>query len=155
MKNGTSYLVMAVLGAMLVVGCEQSTAPTDPAADNRNGPPGAALNGPKIENDLSTDLSVSGSKIVADGIGLDGATTGVVSVDVPGGATITSVLLYWEVWGDAGDPSTVSVTVGPTTKNITGDYIGLSTIDSGAKSRSFRANITKAATVPAANHASR
>jgi len=142
MKNGTNYLLTAVLGGMLLVGCDRSTAPTDPAADNRNGPPGAALNGPKIVNDLSTDLSVYGSNIVADGIGLDGATTGVISVDVPGGATITKVLLYWEVWGDNGDPSTVSVTVGSTTGSITGEYIGLSTIDSGAESRSFRADIT-------------
>ncbi len=142
MRNGTNYLLTAVLAGMLVVGCDESTSPTEPVADSRNAPPGGTLNGPKVDNDLSTDLSVFGSMIVADGIGLDGSTSGTISVDVPGGATITSVLLYWEVWGENGDPSTVSATVGLTTKNITGEYIGLSTIDSGAQSRSYRADIT-------------
>jgi hypothetical protein len=142
MRNGTSYLLSAVLTGLLLVGCDESPAPTDPLADNRNAPPGASLNSPKIENDLSTDLSVSGSKIVADGIGLDGSTTGTISVDVPGGVTITRVLLYWEARGDDGDPSTVSVTVVATTKNITGEYIGLSTVPSGYNSRSYRADIT-------------
>jgi hypothetical protein len=142
MRNGTNYLLTAVLAGMLVVGCDESTSPTEPVADSRNAPPGGTLNGPKVDNDLSTDLSVFGSMIVADGIGLDGSTSGTISVDVPGGATITSVLLYWEARGDDGDPSTVAVTVDAATKTITGAYIGLSTIDDGPDSRSYRADIT-------------
>ena len=142
MRNEANHLLTAVFAGLLVVGCDQSSSPTDPVADSHNAPPGATLTSPKVENDLSTDLSVFGSNIVADGIGLDGSTTGAISVDVPGGATITKVLLYWEVWGSNGDPSTVDVTVGITTKSITGEYIGLSTIDTGAQTRSYRADIT-------------
>lgn len=146
MRNGTSYLVGALLTGMLLVGCDKPLSPTDPVGDSRadsdNEALGAVLNGPKDENDLSTDLSVSGSKIVADGVGLDATTSGTIKLDVPGGATITRVLLYWEARGDAGDPSTIDVTVGATTKGITGEYIGLSAMDPGADSRSYRADIT-------------
>jgi hypothetical protein len=143
MKITNLAMVVGAFAGLSLVGCEEGQGPTNPSADNRlSPPPGASLSTPKVNNDLSSDLIVAGSGIVADGIGLDGATTGTIVVDVPGGVSINRVLLYWEARGDDGDPSTVTVTKDAVSKNISGEFVGLSEIASGPDSRSYRADIT-------------
>lgn len=105
-----------------------------------------ALVNPGIEGNLDTDLIVDGARAVADGIGLYDLVAGDIVVTVPGGVTIRSAILYWGARWDFADPpsvdlSVIGVTVGATTADVDGEYIGTEVISPGNDSHSWRAEL--------------
>ena len=86
----------------------------------------------------------SGTGLYADGTGMI-SQPGSFTVDVPVGATVNQVLLYWEGFmatNTAGD-DTVTISNGVSTESVTGALIGgPSFFFSGAYASTFRADIT-------------
>jgi len=81
-----------------------------------------------------------GTGIVAAGVGLSGPVDGTITVDVPAGATVEQVLLYWageNAIGNIVDDSTITVEG----NTVTGDLIGTTSLTSDQAS-TFRADIT-------------
>ncbi len=79
----------------------------------------------------------SGSGIVASGTGLL-VQPGIINLDVPSGATITQVLIYWH-GDDAGCTTTDTITVDG--NSVTGGIIG-SRVTTLGQASAFRADIT-------------
>jgi hypothetical protein len=82
----------------------------------------------------------SGTGIAAAGVGLSGTQTGMINIDVPDGATVNQVLLYWEGRhdfspGEGDDTITVNGT------SVTGVLIGGMNLGTAASS-AYRADIT-------------
>ena len=85
-----------------------------------------------------------GTGVVTAGTGMN-AQPGIISLEVPAGATINQVLLYWEGFtasNSPGDDSIMVSTGGPATE-VTGSLIGGPTFFfGGAWASSFRADVT-------------
>jgi len=132
---------------LALAACEDVAAPPGRGGEFYAGPAQFAwADPPGIEGDLDTDLIVDGAKVVADGVGLHDATAGQINVTVPGGATIQSVILYWGARAERDDLlppdlSMISVTVGATTSDVDGEFIGTEDIDPGNDSHSWRADL--------------
>lgn len=85
----------------------------------------------------------SGTGIRSAGVGLEDAQPGNITIDIPSGATVEQVLLYWG--GDnvstADQTATDTIQVGGT--NVTGDFIGGNTqYTSNYVTVTYRADIT-------------
>ena len=104
------------------------------------------LNSPFVNADGSEILGPpsiligSGTGIAAAGVGLSGSPSGVINIDVPDGATVEQVLLYWEGShdlspGEGDDTATVN------TNDVTGMLIG-GIVFTSAASSAYRADIT-------------
>jgi len=134
-RGKNTIWTMAVAGTLLVAceaGEETSTLVPNPSFTHMTATPGA-------QNDLNTDLVVSGSGIVADGVGLSGVEMGSITVNVPAGATVTRALLYWGARFEMEEPSLMKATKAPTTEDLVGDLIGRS---DGGLTVAFRADVT-------------
>jgi hypothetical protein len=86
----------------------------------------------------------SGTGIYANGTGML-SQPGSITVDVPAGATVKQVLLYWEGFMDTNTPgdNAVSVSNGGPASSVTGTLIGGPTFFfTGAYASTFRADIT-------------
>ena len=81
----------------------------------------------------------SGTGIAAAGVGLSEAQPGVISVDVPAGATVNQVLLYWEGRHEFSAEVDNTATVNGT--EVTGEWIGGMDLRKSASS-AYRADIT-------------
>jgi len=80
----------------------------------------------------------SGTGIAAAGVGLSGSSSGVINIDVPAGANVAQVLLYWEGRHDSVGDDTVTVGGVP----VMGAPIGDVVFSGGALSTAYRADIT-------------
>lgn len=129
MRRPSALVFLAAMIGPILTGCEESQLMLETT-------PPTGFNALVAENELNADLAVSGSKIVADGVGLQGVSDGTINIDIPTGA-IVRVLLYWEVIDPDGTPDQVQLTKGAVTTTVTGDLIGEST-----HSESYRADLT-------------
>jgi hypothetical protein len=97
----------------------------------------------------------SGTGIASAGVGLH-SQPGVINVEVPAGATVKQVLLYWEGFmaEDAVGDDTILISNGGPQVEVTGTLIGGPTnFFSGAWASTFRADITSLALVAAGPNA--
>lgn len=142
MKGKHAFCGLTVAAALLVGACTDLPTGTAEGGAFDLAPAFGIVPGPNTaDNDLTKDLDVSGSGMVAAGVGLDGSGSGLITVDIPAGV-INNVLLYWESRDAAVDPSTVTVEVLGVSKDINGEFIGQSFQLGRLTSRSFRADIT-------------
>ena len=85
-----------------------------------------------------------GTGVVTAGTGMN-AQPGIISLEVPAGATINQVLLYWEGFTASNSPGddTIMVSTGGPATEVTGSLIGGPTFFfGGAWASSFRADVT-------------
>jgi hypothetical protein len=120
-----------------------------------------ALGGGRVSSDGSESLGpasvtlAAGTGIASGGTGMM-SQPGVINVDVPDGAVVKQVLLYWEGFmatNVAGD-DTISISNGGPSTSVTGTLVGGPTLFfSGAYASVFRADITSLGMVAAGSNA--
>ena len=102
------------------------------------------------------DIAIqSGTGVVSAGTGMI-AQPGAINIDVPAGATVKQVLLYWEGFmaADAPGDSTILVAKGGPSTEVAGTMIGGPTLFfSGAWASAFRADITNLGLISAGPNA--
>lgn len=85
----------------------------------------------------------SGSGIATGGIGLADGQPGNISVDVPAGATVEQVLLYWEGANRESTDTTPAQSIEVNGSHVSGDLIGGDTAYAeGYRTATYRAEIT-------------
>lgn len=146
MREPPNARIGLFLTLLTLAACGEADGPAGLEEQFLAGPGQFAVVNPGIEGDLDTDLIVNGARAVADGVGLHDLVAGNITVTVPGGATIRSAILYWGARWDFADPpsvdlSMIEVTVGATTADIEGAYIGTEVIIPGNDSHSWRADL--------------
>lgn len=94
MKNLLKFSALAAILVLLAFGCSQDDAvqPTGPAS----GIQAAALDGSETLGDPVGLTLAAGSGVVSAGVGLFPNLDGAINFNVPMGATVMQVILYWE-----------------------------------------------------------
>jgi hypothetical protein len=122
--------------ALLATGCSQDTTPVSP----ENGP-ALDKNGTETLGPPSIEIA-DGACFAQGGVGMVGATTGTLNIDVPAG-TINQVLLYW-AGGTTGAPGDANIKIDG--YDVTGELIGgpayFYTSNTAYYFSSYRADIT-------------
>jgi hypothetical protein len=85
------FIVLAVFLCGLTVGCSNETQPTSPGTIDGGG---AAKDGTETLGPPSIAIA-DGSGFVEGGVGMEGVTSGELTIDVPEGVQIQQTLLYW------------------------------------------------------------
>jgi hypothetical protein len=143
------FVVMMLLAGLALTGCSQQQDPLEPQTDSRNPVYNFDKDGTEGLGDPSIAIA-DGSGFAEGGVGMVGVDSGTLNIDVPLGATINQVLLYWE-GGTTGAPGDDTITVDG--NDVTGDLIGGPTnFFSNYFFSAFRADITdRGWVVPGAN----
>jgi hypothetical protein len=102
----------------------------------------------------SSAVIANGSRIIAAGVGLSVAQPGDINIDIPAGASVEQVLIYWDgaAKNYAGDPPIITVTkdtIDVSGNEVEGVFIGGWMSDRGEQHFTFRADITSLALVSA------
>lgn len=85
----------------------------------------------------------SGTGVAVGGVGLVAGQPAALSVDVPAGATVNQVILYWEGFNQTAAEFAATDTIQADGNDVTGDLIGGPTVFfSGGVSATYRADIT-------------
>ena len=110
------------------------------------GIPAALADGTEILEPTSAILA-DGSRIVGAGVGLSMAQPGDISIDIPAGASVEQVLLYWDgadrdYSDDAPIIGTTEDTIQVSGNDVTGKFIGGRTFSPATQLFTFRADIT-------------
>jgi hypothetical protein len=110
------------------------------------GIPAALADGTEILEPTSAILA-DGSRIVGAGVGLSMAQPGDINIDIPAGASVEQVLLYWDgadrdYSDDAPIIGTTEDTIQVSGNDVTGKFIGGRTFSPATQLFTFRADIT-------------
>ncbi|MDH3224417.1 MAG: hypothetical protein OEO23_11935, partial [Gemmatimonadota bacterium] len=146
MNDRLRFLGLGVFGLFVLSGCNEGQSPIGHAADEAVGVGGvpALVHGPPDAggvDDLSP-FAMPGNRMLANGVGLWGETSGNIVIAAPAGVTPLTGILYWGSRTATGDPAQITVSLnGGAGTPVTGDYIGFTSITTGDDSHTFRANL--------------
>jgi hypothetical protein len=133
------YLLLATAMGFLIFSCSEEPELLQAPSPTGSGPLTSSLNGTETLGDIPIPLA-AGTGIVVGGVGTRTVQPGTIAVNVPGGATVKQVLIYWE----GNNPTAVGddqITVEGNT--VTGTQIGGPTyFYTNAFTTTFRADIT-------------
>lgn len=139
----TERRLAATMVALMTLGAAATTARADGTE---------TLGTPSVSIATGTDL-------IASGVGLVDGQPGTISVDVPAGATVNQVLLYWEGANRATADLTATDTISVEGMAVTGDFIGGDTLYAGSdganggyRTVTYRADITSLGLVGPGNN---
>ena len=146
LKNLLKFSALAAILALLAFGCSQEDAvqPTGPGIQM------AALDGDETLGDPVGLTLAAGSGVVSAGVGLFPDADGAINFNVPMGATVMQVILYWEgQHTTASGDGSITVDTNPVTGALIG---GPNFFYTPYSSSTYRADITALGLVgPGAN----
>lgn len=141
MKRRQWTPLVAILAALALAACGEQS----PTGVSSAGPTAAVDLLPVAEDDglEVSEIAISGTNFVTAGVGTNDGAPNTITVDVPAGATVTDVFLYWaRRVDDPGSAPESEVDVDGST--VTGTVIGgpIATTGGGDSPVTYRADIT-------------